>query len=619
MDATEVTRLFENIMDTRVDVWPDLRLLSNLLRLSSEGSISGDFAVHWHQLDTTEDAEFARLFAPPRIPGFFCAGQGQGRTNPYCWLVWDEGKDASACGRDKLNAEKTTMKTRQPCIYECHAGLTDIAVPICAGENYLGTIITGQVHREPPSKPKFDKIWRKVRNLTYLDMELFYKAYMATPVISQESLQRTIETLMVIADHAARVWTKTERLLEQERRFERMRTYERKELIEELISGRRVDAVQMANRLKELGLTHLPTTAMVIRIDNLEAVGHGKPQSRREILFNCASNHVQDVIERMPDTLAAALVLGEITILTRPLQTRNPVAGTLMLRELGERTLDVLKKSAGLTAVVGIGRSHGTLAGLQESYQQAMEAVMRSDDARPRRIIHIDDLSILRGGRSIGGFWQLQEALCVAFKREDAQEKEKILGQIIGWLSANGHVSTVEQEAFMTSIAESLAEAALDAGCSPGHILDRKSRWFEELLRAGSTNRLRDWLNEVVDGLFEELRGVRMNRLSKLLASAVTYMDQNRGNKLSLEDVASHIGLSPSYFRHKFKEIRGVSFRHFQMQVRMREASRLLLDPQLSIADVAASLGYDNASQFARAFRKYMGATPREYRANPQV
>jgi len=379
MEVDDIRRLFDDVEHGYVDTWPDLRLLSKLVLLSSGGCLSGHLAIRWHALDK-EDHASARLFPGPRIPGFPCAGHGQGKTNPFCFLMWDEGWDASACGFDKLRAEKTTMKTRQPYVYECHAGLTDIAVPVCAGDTYVGTIVTGQVHRKPPTRRKFEAIRRRLQSLTYLDMDRLYEAYMATPVISEENLQNTVNMLMIIADHVARLWIKTERLLEQERRFERIRTYERRELVEELVSGRNLDLSKTAERLRQFGLDRFPTTALVIRINNLETMTSGEPQSRKEILFERAVNKLQDVIERMPGTLGAAQALGEITILAAPPKKKGEEAVKAMLREIGERALDMLQKSAGLTAVAGIGRTYDSPAALHHSYQEALESALPSGD-----------------------------------------------------------------------------------------------------------------------------------------------------------------------------------------------------------------------------------------------
>lgn len=619
MEVDDIRRLFDDVERGYVDTWPDLRLLSKLVLLSSGGCLSGHLAIRWHDLDK-EDHASCRLFPGPRIPGFPCAGHGQGKTNPFCFLMWDEGWDASACGFDKLRAEQTTMKTRQPHVYECHAGLTDIAVPVCAGDTYVGTIVTGQVHRTPPTKRKFEAIRRRLQSLTYLDMDRLYEAYMATPVISEEKLQSTVNMLMIIADHVARLWIKTERLLEQERRFERIRTYERRELVEELVSGRSLDLTKTAERLQQFGLDRFPTTTLVIRITNLETMTSGEPQSRREILFDRAVNKLQDVIERIPGTLGAAQALGEITILAAPPKKAAGEAAKLMLREIGERALDMLQKNAGLTAVVGIGRVYDSPAALHQSYQEALEAALRNGDgdSQPHRVVHIDDLAP-KNRRPDGVFWRLQENFCAAFKKGDSATTLDTLGEMFSWLRANGHTTVEQQRPFLVSLVERLMGEAIEAGYDRSRILERKSQWFEHLLLANSTDELRRWFDTIIEELLGEIRTIHMDRMSKLVAVATACMEDNRTNRLSLEEVAKRVGLSPWYFRRKFREIQGVGFKHYQMQVRMREASRLLLDPGLSITEVAMALGYNGASQFARVFRKYIGISPREYRANPRM
>ncbi len=84
--------------------------------------------------------------------------------------------------------------------------------------------------------------------------------------------------------------------------------------------------------------------------------------------------------------------------------------------------------------------------------------------------------------------------------------------------------------------------------------------------------------------------------------------------KITIADVASEIGVSPSHFMKYFKNTMGTSFIDYLNEYRLSMASRLLLSSDVSILDIANEAGFDNLSYFNRLFKKRFGITPSNYR-----
>ena len=78
--------------------------------------------------------------------------------------------------------------------------------------------------------------------------------------------------------------------------------------------------------------------------------------------------------------------------------------------------------------------------------------------------------------------------------------------------------------------------------------------------------------------------------------------------------IANLVSMNYTYFSELFRLETGIGFRDFVMQVRVREAKRLLADPTIRVNDVAALVGYENPKNFSRAFHKLTGSTPTDYR-----
>lgn len=98
------------------------------------------------------------------------------------------------------------------------------------------------------------------------------------------------------------------------------------------------------------------------------------------------------------------------------------------------------------------------------------------------------------------------------------------------------------------------------------------------------------------------------------MCAALAYIDNNISQHITLQDVSAAAMLSPSYFSSSFKRYTGYSLIDYTNAKRVRLASKMLLnDPNTSISEIAMRVGFNNMSNFNRAFRKYIGCTPSEY------
>jgi len=99
-------------------------------------------------------------------------------------------------------------------------------------------------------------------------------------------------------------------------------------------------------------------------------------------------------------------------------------------------------------------------------------------------------------------------------------------------------------------------------------------------------------------GLLPEVRRVTKEQLS---------------DQVSLITVADALHLSPRTLRRRLAEL-GTSFQMILEQLRRGRAVELLLHSGLSVEQIASELGYLDPSNFGRAFRRWTGQSPREYR-----
>ena len=92
------------------------------------------------------------------------------------------------------------------------------------------------------------------------------------------------------------------------------------------------------------------------------------------------------------------------------------------------------------------------------------------------------------------------------------------------------------------------------------------------------------------------------------------YLEDNYMFDISLDSVGEILHISPAYLSAQFKKYQKMNFLDCLTELRINAAKELLTDPFRSSADVASMVGYEDASYFARAFKKRTGETPTQYR-----
>lgn len=103
------------------------------------------------------------------------------------------------------------------------------------------------------------------------------------------------------------------------------------------------------------------------------------------------------------------------------------------------------------------------------------------------------------------------------------------------------------------------------------------------------------------------------------IKEALSFVEQNFQNDISVEDIAACCGLNRSYFGKIFRDAMGKSPQEFLMNYRMAKASELLKLTQLSIGDIGNAVGYPNQLHFSRAFKNIYGISPRNWRNQNRI
>ncbi len=125
-------------------------------------------------------------------------------------------------------------------------------------------------------------------------------------------------------------------------------------------------------------------------------------------------------------------------------------------------------------------------------------------------------------------------------------------------------------------------------------------------------------LVEVCHKICEEIVRARKfreeSRYSKIIYSAVLYIQENFRENLSVDQVAEHVEKSPNYVSALFKKEVGKSFSTYVNHLRITEAKRLLNETTLLLSEISEEVGYTDYVYFVAVFKKLEGCAPSSFR-----
>jgi AraC-like DNA-binding protein len=103
--------------------------------------------------------------------------------------------------------------------------------------------------------------------------------------------------------------------------------------------------------------------------------------------------------------------------------------------------------------------------------------------------------------------------------------------------------------------------------------------------------------------------------VKRAVERAIETMQENLGERLTLDDMARSALFSKFHFSRVFQRVTGVSPGRFLSAMRFEEAKRLLVSTSFTISDISHRVGYNSVGTFSARFRNSVGVSPSTYRA----
>lgn len=102
--------------------------------------------------------------------------------------------------------------------------------------------------------------------------------------------------------------------------------------------------------------------------------------------------------------------------------------------------------------------------------------------------------------------------------------------------------------------------------------------------------------------------------LSMQVRRAMNYISEYYDTRITLDEIAAKIGITPEYLGTQFHKEVGENFNLYIKNYRIGKAKKLLIGTEMKLLEISSAVGYSDSKYFSRVFREATGQIPAEYR-----
>lgn len=207
-----------------------------------------------------------------------------------------------------------------------------------------------------------------------------------------------------------------------------------------------------------------------------------------------------------------------------------------------------------------------------------------------------------------------EQQLLQAMRRGDRQQSQALLNEILGsiFFSSGSRMDLIRFR--VQELIVLLSRASINGGAAVDEVLRMNDTYQHELEKFVSLEAISYWLSKVLKKYIRLVFSAKKFKHVTKIEQVLRFVHNHHTEKISLQEVAFHVGLSPTHLSRIFNEEMGCSFSSYLNQNRIDHAKTLLRTTEYTLVDIAGIVGYDDQSYFSKLFKQFTGITPGKYR-----
>lgn len=272
---------------------------------------------------------------------------------------------------------------------------------------------------------------------------------------------------------------------------------------------------------------------------------------------------------------------------------------------------NIIHNSFGFDTTIALGKIYEGLANVKASYDDATTALKY-------KFVMGTGITILKSEIEDGttanpqeNYYRVQVANCL--KAKNLKQIEKIFAEFKQNIKKS-LVSTMISSFYCKEIINEVLNYLNEINYSD--VNDRQAinqafinfeNTFENIFEAV------DWLYSFIEKVLS-MSDPEEQPVKRLIKKAVAIVENEYNNDISLAYVSDKLNISEQYLSKLFKEQTGKNYKEYLSIFRLNKAKELLVNTNMPIYEISFLVGYNYYNQFKKAFMKYEGISPIEYR-----
>lgn len=211
-------------------------------------------------------------------------------------------------------------------------------------------------------------------------------------------------------------------------------------------------------------------------------------------------------------------------------------------------------------------------------------------------------------------YLQEEFALLAAIRKGYKERARSIINRILIRIYSLGGEDLDVLKTLVLEMVVLMYRTAVDRGANPRELLGVNSSYLREFNDIKDFIELSQWLTRWLEDFISSSLVEVTPSPPDSIALALEFMKNNLAAPITRDEVAKACNMSYGYFSKIFHQKTGYTFTDLLNKFRVEKACALFDETSLNINQVALECGFTDQSYFSKVFRRYIGASPKEYR-----
>ncbi|NSW89282.1 MAG: response regulator [Firmicutes bacterium] len=400
------------------------------------------------------------------------------------------------------------------------------------------------------------------------------------------------------------------------RALEEINLYERKKILETLISGILDNPEEFLAKCAEKGI-NLFEKKIIMYAGRINI--HNKYTSTaRNTNENGADNIEEQNIVKLieedfpKDFVSIVSFMDRKNLVTGFLGFSHPYDESSVKTFLMD-ACEKLNKQYNVSVTFGVGSAFDYINRAIESYNEAVTALNYAIICQNIKVLFYGEIPSYKSSIDNNSLFAYKQKIEHILRAGMAEEIKKTVEEMNELVLKSRMLYNLGIKDIMLQFVEIPVRILVEYGYSIEDVFGTKYTVLDYLNQMETLEEFKKWFASF---LLSTANLIDSNNydVRKDMELAKEFIHRNYSKNITLQDVSEKVMLTPCYFSKVFKKEVGMSFIRYLTEIRINKAKELLDDFSLKIYDISYMVGYNNVKHFVSLLKKYLGVSPSEYR-----